>query len=139
MDAPPWLGFALSLHPSNMLSLPFPDFTFHPFQIEAIEWMTRRESETAPYVRGGILADEMGLGKTYMTIGLLINDPTPSKTLLIVPPVLQPQWTAALTKSDIPHRVLQSGAKFRDIPVLSTRHCTTCVKTSETCQCQHDV
>jgi len=112
-----------------MLSLPFPDFTFHPFQIEAIEWMTRRESETAPYVRGGILADEMGLGKTYMTIGLLINDPTPSKTLLIVPPVLQPQWTAALIKSAIPHRVLQSGAKFRDIPVSSARHCTVVLAT----------
>ena len=68
-------------------------------------WMTEREAEGAVHVRGGVLADEMGLGKTWMTMGLLLNSVVPT-TLLIVPPVLQPQWAEALAQSGVPHRIL---------------------------------
>lgn len=67
--------------------------------------MIDREAEDAAYVRGGILADEMGLGKTWMTIGLLLNAPVPD-SLLLVPPVLQPQWCDALLTCGIAHTVL---------------------------------
>lgn len=67
--------------------------------------MVQREATDAPWFRGGVLADEMGLGKTWMTLGLLLNSVVPN-TLLLVPPVLQPQWTDALKAADIPHRIL---------------------------------
>lgn len=78
---------------------------YHPHQKSAIRWMMGREAEGATYVRGGILADEMGLGKTWSTIGLLLNAPV-ADTLLLVPPVLQPQWCEALAKCGIAHTVL---------------------------------
>lgn len=93
------------------LKVPFDSFSYHPYQVDAINWMKVRESEIAHYLRGGILADEMGLGKTWMTIGLLLNNPLPH-TLLLVPPVLIPQWLEVLTKSGIPHRTLTGVTKF---------------------------
>ncbi len=92
------------------LTVPFPDFNYHPHQVDAVRWMMLRESRIAKHVRGGILADEMGLGKTWMTIGLLLNNPV-ADTLLLVPPVLQPQWVEALQQSGISVRVLVPVAK----------------------------
>ncbi len=66
--------------------------------------MIERETD-ATFCAGGILADEMGLGKTWETIGLLINNPVPS-TLILMPPVLQSQWSEALTKANISHKIL---------------------------------
>lgn len=87
------------------LVAPFPEFTYHPHQDEAVRWMTTREAAGAAHVRGGILADEMGLGKTWMTIGLFLNAVV-ENTLLLVPPALQPQWSEALTFAGIPHKIL---------------------------------
>jgi SNF2 family DNA or RNA helicase len=84
---------------------PYKGFHYHAHQKAAIRWMIDREAEDATYVRGGILADEMGLGKTWMTIGLLLNAPVPD-SLLLVPPVLQPQWCDALLTCGIAHTVL---------------------------------
>ena len=86
--------------------------------------MIERETVGAEYFRGGILADEMGLGKTWMTIGLLLNS-TMSTTLLLVPPVLQPQWSEALVRSGISHRILSPAKKgvagiWREFPGTST-------------------
>ena len=98
---------------------PFTGFSYHPHQAEGIEWMLNREREGAPMVRGGILADEMGLGKTYMTLGMLLNDPRlhsqPNRvnTLLLVPPVLQPQWAESLQKAGITTLVLQPSSKSK--------------------------
>ena len=78
---------------------------YHAHQKSAIRWMMEREAEDVLYTRGGILADEMGLGKTLTTVGLLLNAPVP-ETLLLVPPMLQPQWCEVLTSAGIPHRVL---------------------------------
>ncbi len=89
------------------LIVPFAGFAYHPHQVEAIAWMKQREGAGAPICRGGILADEMGLGKTWMTIGLMYNEPV-AQTLLLVPPVLQPQWSEALQRSSIPHKVLSA-------------------------------
>jgi SNF2 family DNA or RNA helicase len=95
------------------LSVPYEGFSYHPHQVEAIRWMRSRERNDAEYLCGGILADEMGLGKTWMTLGLLFNEQVPH-TLLLVPPVLQPQWAEALVRCRIPHRVL-TGALWKDV------------------------
>lgn len=94
------------------LTLPFPSFAYHPHQVEAIHWMMMREAADADFCCGGILADEMGLGKTWMTIGLLINQPVP-QTLLLVPPVLQQQWSAAFKKASIAHSIMQCKSAQR--------------------------
>ena len=89
--------------------VPFSGFEFHQHQQEAITWMADRE-RTAEYVRGGILGHEMGLGKTWIVIGHLLNsEPEARDTLILVPPSLQPQWSEALRKSGIPHRILGSA------------------------------
>ena len=92
------------------LLTPFTDFSFHSHQVEAITWMRSREASDAAFLRGGILADEMGLGKTWTTIGLLLNEPV-AHTLLLVPSVLQQQWSEALLKSGIAHRMLRGAKK----------------------------
>jgi len=89
--------------------VPFAGFSFHTHQKVGIAWMQSRE-EAGEYVNGGVLGDEMGLGKTYTTIGLLLNTAV-TKTLILVPPVLQPQWSEALSKSGIMHRILSSASK----------------------------
>ena len=87
------------------LQIPFPSFQYHPHQTEGVKWMMDREKSTSAFCVGGILADEMGLGKTWETIGLLLNNPVP-QTLILMPPVLQTQWSDALRKSNISHRIL---------------------------------
>lgn len=91
-----------------VLVTPYDGFIYHPHQREAIDWMVSREDEAAEFIRGGILADEMGLGKTWMTIGLILNKPV-FMTLLLVPPVLQPQWSEALCRAHIRHRIVCGG------------------------------
>lgn len=90
---------------------PSADFVYHPHQKVGINWMLSREQPGARFVRGGILADEMGLGKTCMTLGLLLNDPLIAtrsvNTLLLVPPVLSPQWAKALGDAGITYLQLQ--------------------------------
>lgn len=108
--------------PEQTLIVPYDGFIYHRHQQTAIDWMMTREDETAEFIRGGILADEMGLGKTWMTIGLILNKPV-DMTLLLVPPVLQPQWSDALCRANIQHRILCSvkagnGEPFR-YPVVT--------------------
>jgi len=83
-------------------------FAFLPHQEEGVRWMLNRESDDAEHCCGGILADDMGLGKTWQGIGLLKNAPVDC-TLLVCPPVLTAQWTAALTKSKIAFCELLKG------------------------------
>jgi hypothetical protein len=93
-----FLPFLSKMAASTTLVVPFDGFSFHPHQIEAIEWMARREADGAEFARGGILAHEMGLGKTWTTIGHLLNSGA-SHTLILIPPVLQSQWVDALKRS----------------------------------------
>lgn len=86
------------------------DFKYLEHQVEGIQWMMEREMEGALWCRGGILGDDMGLGKTWQTIGLLLNQPV-AATLIVAPPVLIAQWSAALTQSGIRVRQLQ-GRKW---------------------------
>ena len=58
---------------TDSLITPFPSFSFHQHQVEAIAWMMGREAAGAMHVRGGILADEMGLGKTVQVIAFLAH------------------------------------------------------------------
>ena len=105
-----WAAPCIFLSFTMSLLVPFQGFSYLPHQELALSWMQRREAVDAEYVRGGILADEMGLGKTWMTIGLMLNSAVP-ETLLLVPPALQPQWSAALKKSGIGHRILGPPSK----------------------------
>ena len=88
--------------------------------------MLTREAIAALFVRGGVLADEMGLGKTWISIALFLNEVV-ADTLLLVPSMLQPQWSEALGKSGIPHRVLCAPTKkgeasrWREVAGLVTR------------------
>lgn len=110
------------------LIAPYADFVYHPHQEEAITWMARRETMGAEHARGGILAHEMGLGKTWTSIGHILNAPTPSHTLILVPPVLQSQWEEALQRARIAYDVLVAakrtathGERFVTVPVEDAR------------------
>lgn len=114
------------------LRTPYEGFAYHPHQVTAVNWMMGREQDDAPHVRGGILADEMGLGKTWMTIGLLLNSVV-HNTLLLVPPMLQPQWSEALTRSSIPHRILAPAGATGTVdgwrPIAGTADCMVYIAT----------
>lgn len=110
------------------LIAPYKDFVYHPHQQEAITWMARREASEAEHARGGILAHEMGLGKTWTSIGHILNAPTPSHTLILVPPVLQSQWEEALHRACIAYDVLVAAKRtathserFVSVPVPHAR------------------
>jgi SNF2 family DNA or RNA helicase len=87
---------------------PYPEFTYLPHQTTGVKWMIEREAPDAEVCRGGILADDMGLGKTWQTIGLLLNAPV-LYTLIVLPPVLLPQWEDALTKTELHHASFKQG------------------------------
>lgn len=91
------------------LKKPYRGFAYLPHQEEGVRWMLEREKSGAEFCCGGILADDMGLGKTWQAIGLLRNAPV-ATTLLVAPPVLIKQWSAALEQSGIPFCELSKGA-----------------------------
>lgn len=66
------------------------------YQFEGVEWCL--ENEMGGLFHGGIIADEMGLGKTIQVIGLMCCHFV-GNTLIIVPPILIPQWSAQLEKT----------------------------------------
>ena len=63
-------------------------------QLAGVKWMVKRERCA---VRGGILADDMGMGKTLQMIGLIMTNLV-RNTIIIVPPMLIPQWLAAFDR-----------------------------------------
>jgi len=69
-------------------------------QVYGVIWCLKQEYKpllTEKVIAGGILADEMGMGKTIQMIGLWMMNPQ-EKTLLIVPPILIPQWHREIQK-----------------------------------------
>jgi SNF2 family DNA or RNA helicase len=100
------------------IKAPYDGFTYLDHQVSGVQWMMGREAFDAPHCRGGILGDDMGLGKTWQTIGLLINAPV-AQTLIVTPPVLMGQWSAALAKSGIACCVVGTkGAVLGSSPVV---------------------
>lgn len=72
-------------------------FTYNPtplysYQLDAMDWMLKRFSETKPC----LLGDEMGLGKTLTTIHFMEASTAPLM-LLVVPKSIIPQWIKVLT------------------------------------------
>ena len=65
------------------------------YQTKGVSWMLMREQD--PDHPGGVQSDEVGLGKTIMMIETMNRNPL-SKTLLIVPKSLLPQWKIELSK-----------------------------------------
>ena len=69
-------------------------------QVYGVIWCLKQECKpllTEKVIAGGILADEMGMGKTIQMIGLWMLNPQ-EKTLLMVPPILIPQWHREIQK-----------------------------------------
>jgi DNA repair protein RAD16 len=65
-----------------------------PFQLEGLNWMTRKE-ETR--FKGGLLGDEMGMGKTIQAVSLIMSDyPAKNPTLVLIPPVALMQWQSEI-------------------------------------------
>lgn len=64
-----------------------------PHQTEGVSWLLRRENER----KGGLLCDDMGLGKTMQIVSLFVANPLP-RTLIVLPPVLIPQWISTINK-----------------------------------------
>ena len=75
-----------------------PDSKQH--QIEGVTWCLKHEVHPPPQfanVCGGLICDEMGLGKTILSLGLIISN-FKTRTLVVLPPVLIPQWVDALRR-----------------------------------------
>ena len=115
---------------SAPLTPPKPGLTYLPHQEAGILWMMARESDGAPFCRGGILADDMGLGKTFQTIGLMKNG-APLKTLIVCPPALIAGWQTELEACGYEVITLVAGAPMWSKSVSSntpTVHLTTYTK-----------
>ena len=69
------------------------DLQYKDYQYDGVKWCLTNELRPEPSqgVRGGFIADEMGLGKTITMLGTLSANPLPY-TLIVVPPILIPQW-----------------------------------------------
>lgn len=66
-----------------------------PFQSVSVDSLTQICSAGM----GAVLADEMGLGKTIQSIAVMVNVANlGGKTLVVVPPVLLPNWQRELAK-----------------------------------------
>ncbi len=64
-----------------------------PHQTDGVSWLLERESK----MKGGLLCDDMGLGKTMQIVSLFIANPL-HRTLIVLPPVLIPQWISTIEK-----------------------------------------
>jgi SNF2 family DNA or RNA helicase len=78
-------------------------------QIYGVLWCLKREHEG----KGGIIADEMGMGKTIQMIMTMILNPK-KKTLLILPPILIPQWNLEILRITGHQSILYYGKKNRE-------------------------
>lgn len=71
-----------------------------PHQVDGVTWCLKHEVHPPPAlgaIRGGLICDEMGLGKTILSIGLIISN-FKTRTLIVLPPVLIPQWVDAFRR-----------------------------------------
>lgn len=84
-------SLAMSRASDMDIDLPVPDgLEYLPYQKVGIHWATERV--------GTLLADDMGLGKTIQVIGLINNDPTIKRALIVCPASLRLNWKRELEK-----------------------------------------
>ncbi len=63
-----------------------------PHQQQCLTWMVEREGQGT----GGLICDDPGLGKTYQALSLILTDPNPKHShLIIVPSSIVQQWRLA--------------------------------------------
>lgn len=90
-------GFASFFLPEETKRLPLVSFDLFDHQIECLEWMRKRETESKGYQKGGIVSMEMGLGKTRVCLRLMTSSPG-LKTLVVCPKGVLPEWKKEITK-----------------------------------------
>ena len=108
-------------------------------QVEGVTWCLKQEAASpdslAP-TRGGLICDEMGLGKTIMIIGLIMSNFL-KRTLIVLPPVLIPQWVDAFEKFCGHTPLVYHGARrhlielstLEDAPIVLTSYHTLAIRT----------
>ena len=67
-----------------------PELDLFPFQEEGIRFASERE--------GALIADEMGLGKTCQAIGVINEDPTIRKVIVVCPASVRIPWRRELER-----------------------------------------
>ena len=108
-------------------------------QVEGVSWCLKREVasvDSLASVRGGLICDEMGLGKTIMIIGLILSNFL-KRTLIILPPILIPQWVEAFEKFCGHTPLVYHGARrhlieqstLENAPIIITSYHTLAVRT----------
>ena len=108
------------------------------YQYEGVEWCLSREFDG----KGGFLADEMGLGKTITMIGLFVANSL-ARTLIVLPPILIPQWHDQISRTmGVPPLVYHGANKkrvsFRElhdarVVIVSYDTISVCKKRPELC------
>lgn len=97
-------------------------------QVYGVLWCLQKELNN----KGGVLADEMGMGKTIQMIGVMLMNPT-RKTLILLPPILIPQWFAEIERICGHRSVVYYGKERRDIDSHSLENAMIVITSYETC------
>lgn len=82
-----------------------------PYQLAGIATMRTRANV--------LLADEMGLGKTIQVIGLLNDDPSIKRVLIVCPASLKANWVRELNKWLVrPRQIAVANGQFPDAEIV---------------------
>ena len=108
-------------------------------QVDGVTWCLKREVASQDPIaptRGGLICDEMGLGKTIIIIGLIMSNFL-KRTLIVLPPVLIPQWVEAFQKFCGHTPLVYHGARrhllpkdtLQNAPIVLTSYHTLAIRT----------
>ena len=89
------------------------DLSYLPYQKVGIQWALDRQ--------GSLIGDEMGLGKTIQAIGVINNDESIKRVLIVCPKSLKLNWAKELTKwltRDLSIGIVNPGKDIPDADIL---------------------